>query len=417
MPGKRKSTLPMRSSLFVFVSLIMSRAVCVWAVPAAQAGAPLVPLRSAGEALCGPEIVLIGDAWEHVRLERDALSALLRGQDLVRVPQRTAALVSHLVFMQNRSLMVFGESKARLTAAFGRVLDLVPQLNALALTDQHALLKAGLTTLDHDLKVIGAQYPEEAVISSSATSFLLPPVVPSLIVRTEGPLELKAGELATIRFRLLDPKGQGLAPEGLHTTHTEKLHALVLDSQFRDYHHAHPQPAGPSGEYSFSFTPKTSGLYRMWVDSMPVATGRSEFPMANLSEFPKPMRKTPPPEKPVLTASSSEWTCQLILPQDRFVFGQPNVVSISLTDRNGQALNRLQPLMGAFAHIVGFADDFQTALHIHPLGAMPKAEELGGPKINFQLRPHLPGWLRLYVQFRVDGQDHLATFAAPVVVL
>ena len=55
-------------------------------------------------------------------------------------------------------------------------------------------------------------------------------------------------------------------------------------------------------------------------------------------------------------------------------------------------------------------------VHIHPLGPMAHAEQLGGPQIEFQLRPTLPGWLRLYVQFAVDGQTHLVTFVARVSV-
>lgn len=396
--------------------------VLLLAVASASAAPPLVtgaseaPERRAGEALCGPEIVLLGDAWEHVQLERDVLHALVHGGELVRVPQRTAALASHLAFMQNRSLMVFGEARQRLDAGLLALAGTFSRWNALALADERAPLLREWPDFAARLNAIGAQYPEEALISSSATSFLLPPVVPTMQIRLLEPPRLEAGRETTVRFRLLSPAGQGVISDALHTTHTQKLHALVLDPLFRDYHHDHPQPTGEPGEYTFKFTPRVNGPCRLWLDAMPVATGRGEFPVADLAKIPRPIAKAPAPAEPVLRAIVDDWICELALPANGLVFGQLNTASLTLRDRAGQPVTRLQPFMGAFAHIVGFAEDYYTILHIHPLGPMPRPEDLGGPKIDFQLRPTLPGWLRLYVQFVIDGRVHLAHFTVPVIV-
>jgi hypothetical protein len=94
--------------------------------------------------------------------------------------------------------------------------------------------------------------------------------------------------------------------------------------------------------------------------------------------------------------------------------GEVIAAELTIRDRNGQPVKCLQPTMGAFAHIVGFAADYKTVLHIHPLGSMPKPEELGGPTIHFQFRPDLAGDLRLFVQFQTEGQLHLAEFGAQV---
>lgn len=51
-----------------------------------------------------------------------------------------------------------------------------------------------------------------------------------------------------------------------------------------------------------------------------------------------------------------------------------------------------------------------------PPTRMPTPGESGGPRVDFNLRPTLPGWLRLYVQFSVDDAVRLAEFALPVVV-
>ena len=81
------------------------------------------PERLPDEALCGPEIVTVGDAWEHVQLETEAMRDILDTNDLVRFPQKTAALASHLSFMQNHSIMVWGEPRAKLLAAIAGVLQ------------------------------------------------------------------------------------------------------------------------------------------------------------------------------------------------------------------------------------------------------------------------------------------------------
>src|ERR1700733_11629689 len=49
---------------------------------------PITSSRLAGEALCGPEIVTVGDAWEYMQLETAAMRELLRTNDLVRLPQK-----------------------------------------------------------------------------------------------------------------------------------------------------------------------------------------------------------------------------------------------------------------------------------------------------------------------------------------
>ncbi len=382
-------------------------------------GAPTTPeskIRTVAEALCGPEIVLIGDAWEHVQLERDQLIEISRQGDLVLVPQKLSALRSHLVFIENRSVMVFGEPKEKLSGGIRKVIESIPRWNALALGGHREALSAEWPVLLVSLDTIRGQFPEEAMVSSSEASFVLPPVVPTLQIHLSEAPRLEAGSSVEVRFRLIGPGDVPVIPEQLHTTHTEKLHALLLDPLFGDYHHEHPQPTGVPGEYAFRFTPARPGPYRLWLDAMPVATGRGEFPVADLRKIPRPIAKAPAPDGPVTEATVGGFRARLELPPEGLSFGNVGVMGVVLEEQDGTPLTRIEPLMGAFAHVVGFADDFQGILHIHPLGAMPVAGQTGGPRVDFQLRPLLPGWLRLYFQFKVDGKEHLAAFAVPVTV-
>jgi len=77
--------------------------------------------------------------------------------------------------------------------------------------------------------------------------------------------------------------------------------------------------------------------------------------------------------------------------------------------------NKLEPVMGAYAHIVGFYEDRQTVLHIHPEGEEPKsADERGGPTFGFRFYAPKPGFIRLYVQVQVDGKQVFAPFGTMV---
>jgi len=71
--------------------------------------------------------------------------------------------------------------------------------------------------------------------------------------------------------------------------------------------------------------------------------------------------------------------------------------------------------MGAYSHIVGFSEDFETIAHIHPMGVEPtKPTDRGAGELEFHLLPAKPGLMRLYAQIRVNGQDKFAPFTLEI---
>jgi hypothetical protein len=401
----------LRAVFSAFAILLLAAAPCV-----AQTAADPVSARAPGEALCGPEIVTVGDAWERVRSETDALRALVKANDLVRVPQKTAALASHLTFMRNRSTMVWGESHVKLVAAIQRALDMLRQWNRFALGGQPEALERELSPWDATFDAVAAQYPDEALISTNAAALLLPPAPLTLRIALDPdhPIAPRAGQEIAVRFHLKNLLGKDVPLEALLVTHTAKLHALVLDPEFQDYHHAHPQPIGNPGEYEFRFTPQRNGPYRLWIDALPSATGREEFPFCDLAPMPDPASAPPKLAGPRMSAVADGFVCDLSFSGGKLKTGEVIDAQLTIRDRNGQPAQRLQPTMGAFAHIVGFAADYKTVLHIHPLGSMPQPGDLGGPIVRFRFRPDLAGDLRLFIQFQTDGALHLAKFATSV---
>src|SRR5262249_51988180 len=91
--------------------------------------------------------------------------------------------------------------------------------------------------------------------------------------------------------------------------------------------------------------------------------------------------------------------------------GQTVIGTLTVTDADGTGFNRLEPIMGAFAHLVGFSEDGKSVLHIHPYGKDPTGpDDRAGPAFAFKFYAPTSGFLRLYCQVRINGQDVFAPF-------
>jgi hypothetical protein len=67
--------------------------------------------------------------------------------------------------------------------------------------------------------------------------------------------------------------------------------------------------------------------------------------------------------------------------------------------------------MGAFGHFVGFCDDYQTVIHVHPADPEPdQPTQRGGPTLPFFLYAPKSGYMRFYVQVRIAGTDRFVPF-------
>ena len=199
--------------------------------------------------------------------------------------------------------------------------------------------------------------------------------------------------------------------------HTQPVHLLIEESGLGDYHHEHPVPTGTPGEYKFSFTPKKSTSYRVWADIVPMATGIQELPFVDLPSEGGPGGS--------VTDKSNSFTSTV----DGFTFAltlangsagplpanRTSRLVISIKDRDGKPVTRLEPVMNAFAHLVGFYDDFQTVVHLHPMGGdILNPDFRGGPALGFQFFPPKPGFIRLYCQVSIDGKMLFAPFSVNV---
>ncbi|KTD60653.1 hypothetical protein Lsan_1944 [Legionella santicrucis] len=220
---------------------------------------------------------------------------------------------------------------------------------------------------------------------------------------------LIANKPITIRFQLLKDN-KALAFDELKEVHTKKIHVLIIDPSLSDYHHVHPMIDSEKQDFVFHFTPKKTGSYQMWVDITPIQTNKQGFLVADLGTSSKnPLVK----EKVVLNTTMNPYKFTLKL-DSKPKAGQEVMATITVT-KNGKPFTKLEPVMGAFAHVVGFSGDHSSILHIHPMGKEPtKKSDRGGAELMFHIGLKKTGFVKLFAQFRINEQDVYVPFAIRV---
>lgn len=200
----------------------------------------------------------------------------------------------------------------------------------------------------------------------------------------------------------------------LREVHTKKIHLLIIDESLTDYHHEHPLPGETPGEYSFTFTPRKPGPYRTWADVQPLQTGVQEYAMADI--VPAGTGAGGTLEKTYPRVGELEGLrYELALDSETIAAGAPVSAHVRVTDAGGRPFSGLEPLMGAFAHLVGFHENRQTILHMHPIESRRlEAHDRGGPGLDFRIYTDTPGYYRLFLQVQIGGASKFIPFGIEV---
>ena len=223
---------------------------------------------------------------------------------------------------------------------------------------------------------------------------------------------LAAGKSAPMVIRLTGPNGKPVTSDDLTVAHTEKLHLLIVDDSLTDYHHEHPVPAGKPGEYRFDFAPRYGGRYHVWADLLPTATGKQEYSKTTLQVSGS---SASAPRDVNTTAELDGYRFEMSIDNDEALqVGKAALVNVRVT-KDGRDFSALEPVMGAFAHVVAFPADLKSVAHVHPMGKEPTtAEERGGPLLSFHVQPEQAGYHKIWVQTQIGGRERYVAFGANV---
>lgn len=232
----------------------------------------------------------------------------------------------------------------------------------------------------------------------------------------KGPLITDKKTLTEIEF-ISKKDNKPLLPSEIKETHTEIIHLLVFDQTLTDYQHIHPTPTNKPGFYQFEWTPKEKSQYRVWVDLTPLCTNQQEYIMANLGDLSKVPQKVNKTLNSTYSLGARADKLYFVLSFDSqdLINGKATRGKVLVKDSQGHPFNQLEPVMGAFAHIVAINEDFKTIAHVHPMGAEPsKDSERGGPELEFHIEPNKPGFWKIWVQVKANGKELFIPFGVNV---
>ncbi len=264
--------------------------------------------------------------------------------------------------------------------------------------------------MDLELSPLGPAVSASAGSSASATGSAAAPPGDYRISFQNNTLTV--GERADIELTMLDPAGNKLKETDFKIAHEQRIHLLIVDASLTDYHHEHPVPAGDGTTLTFDFTPTKPGPYRVFADVIPLATRKHRYLVEDLrgAGTGEPISRRATSLESTVDGLAFKLTLPAELKQGETANGQ-----LDIRDAKGATLENLEPLMGAYAHIVGFSEDRSTVEHIHPLGKEPTKEtDRGKGALQFRLTPTKAGLLRLFAQVKVEGKERFAPFTVTV---
>jgi hypothetical protein len=242
-----------------------------------------------------------------------------------------------------------------------------------------------------------------------------PQFIPVVQVRSPIALTLKPdreparGQEVKFILTMRTASGKPIGPEDLLVAHTRKLHLLAVDPTLSDYQHLHPEPGRRAGEWVFTLTPERAGLYRVFADFTPAATSRSLY---GVVEF------TVPGSVPVVTRipnttwqGAGRFNFELVLPP---VLRAGQLADLIFRIQSQGAVKQpvpLQPVMGAFAHLVAFDEARSGFAHLHPMETdLAKPPDALRPELNFKVTIPAPGRYAIWAQVNLGGTEVFAPF-------
>jgi hypothetical protein len=231
-------------------------------------------------------------------------------------------------------------------------------------------------------------------------------------IRSDQPIQPGHEITATLQLSRWDNGGPILITD-LRIVHTERIHLLLVDPSLTDYHHVHPRPTSVEGTYAFSFTPARPGPYRAWADVRTTFGGFQEYAMA---EIPAAVKAPASIDRTVALESNAGGLHYALVPDPpALVAGRPEHIRLHVSDSGGHPFTRLEPIMGTFAHVVAFNENFRTVLHIHPGGTkVLTASDRGGPDLSLQMYVTEPGFYRVFAEVQIAGVPRFAPFGIRV---
>jgi len=223
-----------------------------------------------------------------------------------------------------------------------------------------------------------------------------------LMVRTE-PKDVEVGVPVTLHMMIHDDSGAMV--EEFEVIHEKKIHLIVVRQGLDEFAHVHPE-LHEDGSFSIEHTFPEAGKYRLYVDHKPA--GQSQATATGSVEV----------------AGDVEPAAELVPNAPGRVQGEglEADVAVGLAAKGAttitfqvlhesQAVDDLEPYLGAMGHLVVISADGAEYVHAHPTGESPSAPD---GKVSFEAHFVKPGLYKGWGQFQRGGQVYTIPFVLRV---
>ncbi|HEY1763437.1 MAG TPA: hypothetical protein VGF85_00850 [Opitutaceae bacterium] len=243
-----------------------------------------------------------------------------------------------------------------------------------------------------------------------------PQFLPVVAVRSPVALTLsldappQAGREVRAALVLTTFSGKPIAPDDLLVVQTKRIHLMIVDPSLDDYQHVHPVPGRRPGEWAFAFHPRFGGEYRLFADFTPVATNRGLYAETSL-EVAGPANPVKAGTQAIASSVDKDgYRISLAAAGGSIRAGVQSNLTLAITRPDGGPVP-LEPVMGAFAHLVAFDAERSGFAHIHPTVADPlRPPDRERPVFTFKLTIPRAGRYVVWSQVDLAGDETFAPF-------
>ena len=221
-----------------------------------------------------------------------------------------------------------------------------------------------------------------------------------------------AGGVVRVTLAFATANGKPVAPDDLLVIHSRILHLLISDPSLTDYQHVHPEPTRQPGEWSFAFTPRHGGTYRVFADFTPAATARSLYANADLVVTGPALKagEIAAEKKPAWVAERDGYRFALSPAALPVKAGQVADLKFIVTKTDGGTVP-LEPVMEAYAHLVAFDEGRSGFAHLHPMDTdLSHRPDAMKPTLMFKITIPQAGRYVIWAQMNLGGSEVFVPF-------
>ena len=218
------------------------------------------------------------------------------------------------------------------------------------------------------------------------------------------PAPAPAGRKTSIELRVLDPE-TGAAVREFEVIHEKPFHLFLVSEDLEYFEHAHPG-ARPDGAFQLDTVLPAPGIYRLLCDFYPKGGTPQLVPKTlTTAGYAAPLRKADL-ARDLAPKQAENLRVTLRLEPPNPIAGQKTLMFFTVDPGAG-----LEPLLGAWGHLLTVSADRIDMIHEHPAIAD------GGSVVQFNVIFPREAMYRVWVQFQRAGIVNTAVFTVPVAQL